>query len=57
MEQMKALTLRINKETWAFLKKKAIDREMSLQELINDCLEKYKNKCQNKLTDVDTLVS
>lgn len=57
MEQMKALTLRINKETWAFLKKKAIDREMSLQELINDCLEKYKKKCQNKLTDVDTLVS
>jgi hypothetical protein len=56
MDNTKALTLRLNKETWTFLKKRAIDREISLQQLINDCLEKYKKKCLNKLTIDDTLV-
>lgn len=57
MEETKVLTLRMNKKTWTFLKKKAVDREMSLCALINDCLEKYKKKCEKVLTSSDTMVS
>lgn len=57
MEETKPLTLRLNKNTWSFLKKKAIDREMSLSALINECLEKYKKKCEKSLTSCDTVVS
>lgn len=57
MQDRKILTLRLDRQTWSFLKKRAVDRDMSLQELINDCLEKYKKKCENKLTSSDVLVS
>jgi predicted DNA-binding ribbon-helix-helix protein len=60
MEDTKPLTLRLKKSTWVFLKKKAVDREMSLAALINERLEKYKNKCEKdekSLTSNDTMVS
>jgi predicted DNA-binding ribbon-helix-helix protein len=57
MEETKPLTLRLKKTTWSFLKKKAVDREMSLAALINECLDKYKKKCEKSLTSSDTLVS
>lgn len=57
MDDTKALTLRMDKTLWRFLKKKSIDREMSLAALINECLEKYKHKCEKKLTIDETTVS
>lgn len=57
MDATKALTLRIDKSLWMFLKKKSVDREMSLAALISECLTKYKQKCEKKLTDNETMVS
>ena len=57
MEEKKPLTLRLPLSTWRFLKKKAVDQETTLTELIVNRLTKYKNKCENKLTNRDTMVS
>ena len=57
MVEIKPITLRLEKSLWVFLKKKAIDREITLTELIINDLEKYKNKCEKKLTQEDTMVS
>lgn len=46
-----ALTLRMPKELWIFCKKKAIDRELSLNQLVIDCVLKYKKKCEKKVDE------
>ncbi len=46
MNETKAFTMRMDKDLWLFLKRKALDREMSLVALINERLEKYKKKCE-----------
>lgn len=56
MTQKKPMLIRLEKEIWVFVKKKAIDREISANELINDCLRKYKIKCEKKLTDSDIVI-
>jgi hypothetical protein len=56
-ENIKPTILRIKKSTWVYLKKKAIDREMSLNSLIVELLEKYKDKGEKKLTNTDILIS
>lgn len=63
MNQIKAFQIRIPKESWAFLKKKGVDRELSMNEIIVELIETYKNKCEkkinikNKLTHSDIIVS
>ena len=56
MEKVKAFQVRLPHEMWTFLKRKSIDREMSMNDIIQQCLNKYKKSCENKLTDVDTSV-
>lgn len=53
----KALTLRLPKDLWVFISKKSIDREMSINDVVIDRLKKYKEKCENKLTRHDGMVS
>lgn len=55
-KKRKTLSLRLPKETWNYLKKLAIDRDTTLNELICDHLNKYKEKCEKKLTPTDTNV-
>lgn len=57
MERRKTLSLRLPKETWNYLKKLAIDRDTTLNDLICDRLNKYKEKTEKKLTRSDTMVS
>jgi len=57
MVESKPLTLRLDKDIWVFLKKKAVDREMSLSALITEQLIKYKKCCERSLTSNDTMVS
>lgn len=52
----KAISLRIPKELWVFSKKKAVDREMSFNDIVVELLTKYKLKCEKKLTSEDTTV-
>lgn len=42
MKELKAFNVRIPKELWSFLKKDALDKEISLNVLINLCLKKYR---------------
>jgi len=60
MIKLKTMSLRLPKETWAFLKYKSIEREMSVNEIIVERLNKYKKKNErsnNMLTRSDTVVS
>lgn len=56
MTGVKALTLRIPKDLWIFLKDKSIDREMSVSAIINERLNFYKKSCEHVLTNKDTVV-
>ncbi len=49
-EEGKMFTVRIAYETWVFLKKAAIDQEMSMQKIVGKCLEKYKKSMEKKIT-------
>ncbi len=57
MKDIKAFQLRIPKEHWIFLKKKGIDRELSLNAIIVELIESYKNKCGKKYSIKNTLTS
>jgi len=57
MTRRKTLTLRIPPELWSFLKKRAVDHETSLNDVIVDRLIKFKDKCEKRLHSSDTVVS
>lgn len=57
MDNIKAFNIRIPKDIWVFLKKKSIDQEKAMNAIVIDCLEKYKKKCEKKLTQGDAVVS
>lgn len=46
-QDIKAFNIRMTKEMWIFLKKKAVDSEMSMNSIIIYCLDKYRKKSQN----------
>ena len=56
MAEKKIFNVRLDKDLWSFIKKKGIDREMSLNEIIIDLIKSYKKKCEKKLTDGNTMV-
>lgn len=56
-DDRKALTLRMKRDLWAFLAKKSVDNDTSINDLIINRLNKYKEKCEKKLTRSDTMVS
>lgn len=49
MENLKTFNIRMPKETWVFLKQKAIEQESSMAGIILKCVEKYKRKCEKKI--------
>ena len=46
MDDMKAFQVRLPREIWVFLKKKAAEGDISMANIIIDCLTKYKKKCE-----------
>jgi len=56
MQDKKIFNVRLDKDLWTFIKKKGVDRELSLNEMIIDLIRKYKKKCENKLTSHNTMV-
>lgn len=56
MSDIKTFNMRMPKETWRFLKKVAAEQERSMGEIIISCVEKYKKRLENKLTDQDANV-
>lgn len=55
-KELKSFNMRLPKETWLFLKRQAAAQEVSMTEIIVRCVDKYKKKFDNKLTDDDTNV-
>lgn len=55
-DKLKVLNIRIPRELWAFCRKKSFDRDISFNKLMLELLEKYKKRCENKLTGNDTIV-
>jgi predicted HicB family RNase H-like nuclease len=53
----KMTTIRVEKEVLAFIRQKALNMGISMNELINDCLKKYKIKCEKRLTSNDIMIS
>ena len=56
MAEKKIFNVRMTRELWSFLKKKGVDRELSLNEIIIDLAKKYQRRCEKKLTPPNTMV-
>jgi len=56
-DNRKALTLRMERDLWAFLAKRSVDIDTSINALIINRLNKYKERCEKKLTKNDGMVS
>jgi hypothetical protein len=56
MTDIKTFNVRMPKETWRFLKKLAIEQERSMTDIIVCCVNKYKKRLENKLTEHDANV-
>jgi len=50
-KDIKMFQMRMPRDMWVFLKKTAIDQEISMMDIIIRCVDKYKKKMENKLTD------
>jgi hypothetical protein len=55
-DQIKTFNMRMPRDIWIFLKRTAADQEISMTDIIVRCVEKYKKRLENKLTDDDTSV-
>lgn len=55
-KEIKTFNMRMPKDTWLFLKKTAIDQELSMTDIIVRCVQKYERKFKERLTACDTLV-
>lgn len=45
---IKSLNIRMPKELWVFLKRRSIDQERTMNEIINELIRKYESKFDNK---------
>ncbi len=53
---IKSFNVRMPKETWKFLKRVSLEQERSMMDVINECVEKYRKRLENKLTYDDAQV-
>lgn len=55
-EQLKPFHIRMPKELWLFLKSRSAEQEEPMGSIVIRCIEKYKKKFDDRLTDTDTKV-
>ena len=48
--EMKLFNIRMTKEMWRFLKRNSVENEISMTDIINDLLNNYKKRIENKLS-------
>lgn len=53
-DDVKIFSVRMPKEIWLFLKTASIDSGFTMNDIIVDCMNKYKNKVEKKLTKQNT---
>ena len=51
IEELKSYNIRIPKDMWLFLKYNSLEKEESMNSIINKLLIKYKKRIENKLTN------
>lgn len=51
MKDIKTFNIRIPKEDWQFIKHKAIERDLSMNELIISLIQIHKKKCEKKVAN------
>jgi hypothetical protein len=44
MNEIKPFSIRLPKTLWAFLKKKSIEQERAMNEIIIDCIKRYRKQ-------------
>lgn len=49
-EELKSFNIRMSHDIWIFLKYKSFQDGTSMNFIINECLNKFKKKIDNKLT-------
>jgi predicted DNA-binding protein len=54
--EIKSFNVRLPREIWIFLKRVSAEQERSMADVVAECVDKYKRKLENKLTDHDTNV-
>ena len=47
--KVKALNIRLPLDLWKYIHKTSIDRELSVNALINECLKKYQSNREKKI--------
>jgi hypothetical protein len=52
----KCINLRMSRELWVWLKHESAAQELSMNEIITRCVDGYKKKAENRLTDSGSLV-
>ena len=53
----KAFQVRLERDTWIFLKRISAEQERSMATIIEECVKKYKKRFESGLTSSDTVVS
>jgi len=53
VESVKAFNVRLPKSLWLFLKKKSVEQEKSMIEILIKLIEQYKKRCEKQLTHDD----
>lgn len=53
----RSFNVRIPYVTWKFLKTVSRDQERSMNDVVTECIEKYRKRLENRLTESDTMVS
>lgn len=48
MSELKPFQVRLPRESWLFLRRKSIDIDASMNDIIIQLVRKYKEKCENK---------
>lgn len=51
--ETKTFNMKMPKELWMFLKRTAADKEVSMTEIVNTCVEKYKKRLDSKTKTVE----
>lgn len=54
--ELKSFNVKIPKELWAFLKKRSVDVDSSMNAIIESMVRKLKEKQEKRLTDNDVKV-
>jgi|HubBroStandDraft_3_1064219.scaffolds.fasta_scaffold378296_1 predicted HicB family RNase H-like nuclease len=56
MSGLKNFSIRLPKEIWTFLRNESTEQEISMNNIIVNCIEKLKKKRERELTKSNTIV-